>query len=162
LRGEFVISEACLRETERLLPTYRDPLGDNEGIVFWLGRQFGEATIITTALAPQAKTSSGSVQCSQSQMAAAIEAARGAGLALLAQVHSHPGEWVEHSTGDDSMVFMPYEGMLSLVVPWYGRVGMRPLQNVGVHQYQDGRWVAAERRSIPAALIIVPESIDLR
>lgn len=164
LRGEFIVSEAAIVETERLLPTYRGIDGDHEGIVFWLGRQIEEegVTIITTALAPEAHTRPGWVQCSKEQMATAADSARAAGLGVLAQVHSHPRGWVEHSEGDDDMIFMPFEGMLSIVVPWYGHVGMRPLDNIGIHQYQDGYWVLAEPASVREAITVVPPSIDVR
>jgi proteasome lid subunit RPN8/RPN11 len=162
LRGEFLLCAAALRETERLLPTYRDERSDHEGIVFLLGHQLDELTIFTSCLAPNAETTRGSVHCSTAQMAEAIDAARAAGLSLLGQVHSHPKDWVEHSVGDDSMVFMPYENMLSIVAPWYGRTGLRPLASVGVHQYQDGRWVQGESDSVKTQLTVVPDSIDLR
>lgn len=162
LRGEFVITAAAVAEAERLLPSYRDPLGDHEGIVFLLGRQLGELTVLTSTLAPQATTTSGSVRCSSEQMGEATLAARAAGLGLLAQLHSHPADWTQHSVGDDSMVFMPFEGMLSIVAPWYGRVGLRPLQNLGVHQYQDSRWVEADPDSVRESFRIVPDGIDLR
>jgi hypothetical protein len=162
LDGEFVITAAAIAEAERLLPSFRDPLGDHEGIVFLLGRQLGELTMLTSALAPRAETTRGSVRCSPEQMAEVIEAAREVGLGVLAQLHSHPAEWTEHSVGDDSMVFMPFEGMLSIVAPWYGRVGLCPLANLGVHQYQDGRWVQAEADSIRERITVVPDGIDLR
>jgi hypothetical protein len=162
LRGEFLITDGVLAETERLLPTYRSADEDHEGIVFLLGCESEELTVLTTALAPEAETAPGRVHCSAEQMSAAIGAARAAGLGLLAQVHSHPHGWAKHSLGDDEMVFMPYEGMLSIVVPWYGRVGLRPLQNLGVHQFQDGRWVFAEPVSVREQITIVPSGIDLR
>lgn len=162
LRGEFLITEAAVRETERLLPTYRDVDGDHEGITYLLGREFDEITVLMTALAPEAETSAGSVHCSKEQMAAAADAARSAGLGLLAQVHSHPKGRIAHSIGDDGMIFMPFEGMLSIVVPWHGHVGMRPLHNTGVHQYQRGRWVSVEPATVRDGITIVPESIDLR
>jgi proteasome lid subunit RPN8/RPN11 len=162
LRGRFLLAEAALAETERLLPTYRDSQGDHEGIVFWLGRQLDDLTVLTTALAPNAITSPGSVECSREQMAEAVDVAARRGLGLLAQVHSHPSGWCEHSLGDDEMIFMPYEGMLSVVAPRYGRTGMRPLAGIGVHQHQDGRWVAAEPASVTESLIVIPAGIDLR
>jgi hypothetical protein len=162
LRGQFLITEAAVLECERLLPTYRDVEGDHEGIVYLLGRELAELTVLTTALAPEADTTYGSVHCSKERMGAAAEAARDAGLGLLAQVHSHPRDGTQHSLGDDEMIFMPFEGMLSIVVPWYGRVGMRPLHHLGVHQYQDGTWVAAEPPSIREQITIVPGGIDLR
>lgn len=162
LRGEFQITEAALSACERLLPSYRDPDGDHEGIGYLLGHELEDLTLLTAALAPDAGTTRGSVHCSKQQMAAAVDAARGLGLGLLAQVHSHPRDWIEHSLGDDQMIFMPFEGMLSIVVPWYGRVGMRPLHNLGIHQYQDGTWTRVERDSARAGITIVPSSIDLR
>jgi hypothetical protein len=162
LRGETLIGAGAISEAERLLASYRDPLGDHEGIVFLLGRQLGELTVLTSALAPRAETTSGSVRCSPEQMDEAIRAARRAGLGILCQLHSHPADWTEHSLGDDSMVFMPFDGMISLVAPWYGKVGLRPLANLGVHQFQDGRWIRAERASIAEGLRIVPDGIDLR
>jgi len=162
LRGRFLLAAAVVAETERLLPTYRGPLGDHEGIVFWLGREFEDLALFTTAIAPQAETSPGRVNCTREQMAEAVEAARDLSLGLLAQVHSHPRDWIEHSVGDDEMVFMPYEGMLSIVVPWYGRNPMWPLANLGVHQYQDGGWVRAEPASVTRQITIVPAKVDLR
>jgi proteasome lid subunit RPN8/RPN11 len=63
------------------------------------------------------------------------------GLAIIAQVHSHPGRDTRHSDGDDKLVLMPFEGMFSLVVADYGAGGLEPANGAGLHQYQDGRWV---------------------
>jgi hypothetical protein len=162
LRGEFLIVEAAWAEVGRLLQTYRDAQGDHEGIALLFGRRLSQLTILTTAIAPEADTGPGHVRCNEEQMGAAIWAGRERGVALLAQVHSHPAAWIEHSVGDDTMVFMPFEGMLSIVVPWYGRVPLRPLHKLGVHQFQDGQWVAAEPRSAASRIRIVPSSMDLR
>jgi hypothetical protein len=67
-----------------------------------------------------------------------------------------------HSEGDDEMVFMPFAGMLSIVVPCYARFDLRPLDGLGVHQFQDGRWILAERESVRNNLIVAPNSIDVR
>lgn len=56
----------------------------------------------------------------------------------LAQVHSHPGEWVEHSSYDDTMVSS--QRILSLVFPFYGRQTSAFLHGVGVHEWQNGYW----------------------
>ena len=81
--------------------------------------------------------------------------ARALGLAVVAQVHSHPGSDTRHSDGDDKLVLMPHEGMLSLVVAHYGSGPLRPDQGAGFHQYQNGRWVQIQT-SDADALIIVP------
>ena len=67
------------------------------------------------------------------------------GLGILAQVHSHPGRDTRHSDGDDDLVVMPFENMLSLVAPYYGRA-IRAITDFSVHQFQDRRWVFVHTR----------------
>ena len=57
----------------------------------------------------------------------------------LAQVHSHPGIWVEHSTYDDRMALS--RRALSVVFPHYGHYSAPtfPL-GVGVHEFQSNYW----------------------
>jgi proteasome lid subunit RPN8/RPN11 len=162
LCGSFLIAEAALRATERLLATYRGPDGDHEGLVFLCGRELGSTTLLTTAIAPDCEHEIGRVMCSLAEVQRVTERSHEAGLGVLAQVHSHPGAFSEHSRGDDHMVLMPFEGMLSVVVPHYARYGMRPLQNMGVHQHRDGRWVRVEPASVRTGIMLLPAALDLR
>lgn len=162
LRGRFLISEGAVSAAERLLPSFRGPDGDHEGLLFLLGREIGELTMFTSVIAPDADHGYGHVICQPSAIAQAQQAAREHRLAILGQLHSHPSASTAHSEGDDTLVLMPFEGMLSLVAPWYGRHGLRPLHGLGVHQYQDGRWVLAIRDSVRDRFSIAPTSIDLR
>jgi proteasome lid subunit RPN8/RPN11 len=162
MRGRFLITDTALTAAERLLPTYRGSDGDHEGIVFLAGLETECATVFTGIVAPQADHGRGRVLCAQEHVLAAARAARRAGVSILAQVHSHPGAWTGHSEGDDSMVLMPFERMLSIVAPWYGRFGLRPLDSLGVHQYQSGSWVLCDRESVHAAFGILPSETDLR
>lgn len=162
VRGRFTFAEGALVAAERLLPTYRGPDGDHEGALFLAGLERPSDTSYLAVLAPAAEHAAGSVHVGRQALLAASRAARAAGLAILGQIHSHPSGWTEHSVGDDELVLMPFEGMLSIVVAHHGRFGLRPLDSLGVHQFQDGRWVACERASIRAGLLIVPSSLDLR
>lgn len=162
LRGEFLIAEGAIVAAELLLPSFRGPDGDHEGIVFLLGRETPKATIITTVLAPEADHGWGHVICNETQFAAATTAAHAHGLGVLGQLHTHGRAWTEHSIGDDTLIVMPFEGALSLIAPWYGRVGLRPLHNLGVHQHQDGRWVLVRPDSVHDRMHVIPASIDLR
>jgi hypothetical protein len=162
LRGRFTITDAAVNAAERLLPSFRGPDGDHEGIVFLLGRELPGLTIFTSVLAPDADHGEGHVICEPSAVSGAQRAAREYGLGIIGQLHSHPCDSTEHSVGDDSLVLMPFEGMLSVVAPWYGRVGLRPLHGLGVHQYQDGRWVLMSSESVRASFTIMPTSFDLR
>jgi len=118
--------------------------------------------MITTIVAPAATTTPGSVHCSEAQMLAVTRAGRAHGLIVIAQVHSHPGSSAIHSVGDDTMVFLPREGLLSIVVPHYAHRGARPISTLGVHQFQGGRWVCCDADSITATIQIIPDRIDLR
>lgn len=162
LRGRFMIAEGALEATERLLCSFRGSDGDHEGIVYLLGRELDDLTVYTTALAPDADHGWGHVLCQPEAISAAQRAAREEGLAVLAQVHSHPRGSTEHSEGDDDLVLMPFEGMLSIVAPWYGHTGMRPLDGLGVHQFQDGRWRLARPESVREQFTIASNTIDLR
>jgi hypothetical protein len=162
MRGHYLITQSAVDAAARLLPTFRGPDGDHEGLVFLLGRELDTVTLLTTALAPDADHGPGHVICDEAAVGAAGRAARAHRLGILAQLHSHPRDWTEHSVGDDSLIVMPFEGMLSLIAPWYGRVGLEPLHALGAHQYQDGRWVAISRESVREQLHIVPDAIDLR
>jgi hypothetical protein len=162
LRGQFAITDAVVDAVADLLPTYRGPDGDHEGLVFLLGRELPDLTLFVAAAAPEASHTAGSVEAPPQAVLAVVDRACSLGLGLLAQVHSHPTEWSEHSEGDDKMVLMPFEGMLSIVVPHYGHHRLLPLDGLGVHQWQSGAWFACERGSIRRGIHVVPTGIDLR
>jgi hypothetical protein len=162
LVGRFAIADSVLDSISTLLPTYRGPDGDHEGIVFLLGYEMTNETVLVTAVAPNAEHGRGRVHVSRENVLAVSKLARSLGLGVLAQVHSHPAGWTEHSVGDDGMVLMRFEGMLSIVVPHYGRYGLRPLDGLGVHQWQHGGWVACERVSIREGIRVLPSWADLR
>lgn len=162
LRGRVLIAEAALQACEELLPTYRGIDGDHEGIAYLCGREVGDVQLLTTAVAPQCEHGRRHVMCDERQIDEVVTAAHAYGLGVLAQVHTHPGPLSEHSEGDDELVLMPFEAMLSFVVPHYARHRMRPLENLGVHQFQDGRWVRVDRSSIGDGITVIPGSVDLR
>jgi hypothetical protein len=162
LRGRFLLIESALDSAERLLPTYRGSDGDHEGLAFLLGTEAPGLTVFTSVLAPEADHGHGHVICTAEQVAAAARAARQQRLALLGQVHSHPRDSTHHSAGDDDLVLMPFEGMLSFVAPWFCRHGLRPIHTLGVHQYQDASWVEVCAESVRAGIAVVPAAIDLR
>lgn len=161
LNGNFVITEGALSAAERLLPTFRGSDGDHEGMVFLLGIEQPERTIFTSVIAPAASHSTGHVKAAAESVAAAARLARGHGLGLLGQIHSHPGGWTEHSEGDDELVLMPFEGMISIVVPHYGHHGLRPIDSLGVHQYQRGRWVLTTA-GVTERFTVAPSGLDIR
>lgn len=140
-RGRLVVSAAVRDATVLQLRAARGKDGPHEGLALWAGRTDGPDTIVVASVAPRTEHSWGRVVAGAADIAAAARKARALGLGIVAQVHSHPGDWTDHSEGDDQLVLLPFEGMFSLVVANYGRGGIQPGGSVGVHQFQTSQWV---------------------
>jgi hypothetical protein len=59
------------------------------------------------------------------------------------------------------MILMPFEGMLSVVAPDYGRA-LHQIADFSVHQFQNGRWVLCSKASVKKNLIKTQTVIDQR
>lgn len=156
------LPENVLHSTGDLISSYGSNKQKHEGIAYWAGLACNEQWIVTTVIAPQATTTAGSFVTSTTANAAVIARVNDLRLHILAQVHGHPGEWVGHSESDNKGAFMPYEGFYSIVVPWYGRHGLIPLIQCGVHRYQSAQFVHLTGREIEYQFILVPTNIDMR
>lgn len=156
------LPEQVARETAQLVSSYGAPDEPHEGIVYWAGLPSEDAWVITTVIAPEATTTPGSYTTSVVANAIVVSKTNDLKLQLLAQVHGHPSSWVGHSDGDNIGAFMPYEGFLSIVLPWYGQKGAIPLTKCGIHRYSMGRFVQLSREEIREQFLILPGKIDLR
>jgi len=164
LEGRFLLPVAVIDETREALTHFalagsRD--GGHEGVVFWAGLQNGPLTAFTTVVIPKAEHSAQGVFVSEQAYGRAVSEARRAGVVLLAQVHSHPGADARHSDGDDDLIIMPFEGMLSVVVPNYG-TGWRGIVEAKVHQFQSGRWALCSDTSVHRGVTSAPIAVDAR
>jgi Prokaryotic homologs of the JAB domain len=164
VRGRYLVSGPMMDATRAALESFalegiHD--GGHEGIVYWLGRECEGCTIFLQAIVPEADHSWGRVVVSAAEVGRLQRAARRQQLGLLCQVHSHPGTDVRHSDGDDQLILLPFESMLSIVVPRFG-VGFAGLGAAGVHQFQDKQWVYCSPASVADRLIVVPPMLDLR
>jgi hypothetical protein len=164
LRGQFILTEEVFQRTRQALISFglagiHD--GGHEGIVFWAGREVADATVYLTAIIPEAQHSPQRVIVSKSAFARAAQVARSAGLGILCQVHSHPGRDTRHSDGDDHLIILPFEGMLSLVAPTFG-IALQAITDFGVHQFQNGRWIFCRQHSVKSSLVKISSGIDLR
>jgi proteasome lid subunit RPN8/RPN11 len=166
LRGSFILAESVLPGTREALVSFalggiHD--GGHEGMAFWAGRESQEfgATVILEVIIPDAEHSNQRVMASAEAVGNASRVARSHGLGILCQVHSHPGQDARHSDGDDRLILLPFEGMLSIVVPEFG-IHFTQFSHASVHQFQDGRWVLCSAASVSANVTIVPARVDLR
>lgn len=160
LQNQYSVSEAVLVSTARCLRTFRSAAEDHEGIVFWGGIKNANRTAFTTLAVPRAYHDQGRVFVDEVGVAEVVLQFHRLGVGLLAQVHSHPGSDARHSDGDDQMILMPYEGMLSIVVPWYAAFGMQPITMCGIHQLQNATWTLCTSQL--DNMTIVPTVIDVR
>ncbi len=74
----------------------------------------------------------------------------------LAQIHTHPGTWVEHSEHDDERAYSQRAGALSIVVPNYGRGGV-VLEDCGLHVREEGEWRMLSLEEYDSYLRIIPD-----
>ena len=104
-------------------------------------------TSLESVVVPVANCKRFGVFVSAAAFGEVARSARSMDLGILAQVHSHPGQNTCHSDDDDDLVVMPFENMLSLVAPNYGRT-LSSLMDFSIHQFQDHRWVLCDSESI--------------
>jgi proteasome lid subunit RPN8/RPN11 len=163
LMGDFLLSEHtvqvvfdALRHQSQQGPSSRG----NEGLVFLAGWRTETLVFYSTVIAPRVRNDFGSVFVEAGEFGRCAKQARNTGLQILAQVHSHPGSCCHHSDGDDKLIILPFEGMLSVVVPNYAIQDVS-LAQCGVHQYQRRTWCLCDDYSVRAHLITAPSSIRI-
>lgn len=122
--------------------------------MYWAGRKIDGDTLVALAVVPRADHGWGHVRVEHAAVGEMARAARSHGLAILTQVHSHPGDDTRHSHGDDRLVLLPFEGMFSLVVARYGDGSVDPREGAGLHQFQSRRWVFVD--PVDDCFIVVP------
>lgn len=155
-RGRLIVVETVIDRTSQLLKQAGAGQPPHEGLVWWLGRQIDDDTLVLGCHRPPCRSGPQFVMADAQATGAASRAARAHGLSVVAQVHSHPGRDTRHSDGDDDLVLMPFDGMFSLVVADYGQGSLLPEDGAGLHQYQEGRWMAVHQ-SEPALVPITSE-----
>jgi hypothetical protein len=130
-----------------------------EGVVYWFGIESGDRAVVTTLVVPDANTEDGSVRTSVEANAEATGVIAGTPLVLLGQAHSHPGRYVSHSVVDDEETFACFPGSISVVVPWFGRYGLR-LEECGIHRHLGGKFRMV--RNVEEHIRMLPEIVDFR
>jgi hypothetical protein len=123
----------------------------------------GAADVVHALVIPDQVGRRASYRIPAGSIAAASAATRASGWVTLGQVHSHPGDNVEHSWYDDRHAVS--SRAVSFVLPRYGDEACDWLTCAGIHAYQDDWWhlltpaQAAARVSFAEAALQI---IDLR
>jgi hypothetical protein len=100
------------------------------------------------AIAPDSISTSGSVQVPHASNLNVVISLSQNKVVHIAQVHSHPSEWVDHSSTDDSEAAFKVNGLLSLVVPNYGFDGMGDLLKCGIHRFEKETFIRMRNKYV--------------
>lgn len=138
---EYLVPSKAIDDTEKILSEYEQTSPSSEGWVYWGGTREQNKITVSMVIAPQAEASFGRVSTSNLSNFHFVRMLNKHGLFQVAQVHSHPPGWVDHSDGDNEWAPFKVEGLLSIVVPEYCRNGMLPLTVCGVHRFADNRFI---------------------
>lgn len=124
-------------QTKRVFHPYH--CGKVEACCFWYGKRDElDNGYVSTIVIPKQKNSWGNFAISPYAMERISNLTRRKGLLNLAQIHTHPGINVEHSTFDDSNVNS--RRALSIVLPFYGAWQGNWWNAIGVHDFQKEYW----------------------
>lgn len=157
----LLLAHAIVPEIATILRSY----GGNEaheGAVYLGGVETAHQSVALLAIAPIATTIRGSFRTDLAANTAVVSTLATCGLTLIGQVHSHPGDWVDHSDGDDRGALVKFEGYWSVVVPTFARRGLLPLTRCGIHLYGQGRFARLTDTAVDARVRVIPQSVDLR
>lgn len=157
----LVLPQGIVPKIVKLLRSYGD--GDaHEGVVYLGGVETAEQSVALIAIAPVATTTRGSFRTDLAANTAVVSTLATQGLILIGQAHSHPGDWVDHSDGDDTGALVRFEGYWSLVVPAFARRGLLPLTRCGIHLYERGHFARLTDTAVAARVRMIPQVVDLR
>lgn len=131
------VSEQVLELTFEIFSNYS--LRKVEAGCFWYGFRddFGNGTV-QAVVVPRQINSWGNYQVPVGSMDAVSQATRDHGWKNLAQIHTHPGAWVDHSPYDDEQANSGKA--LSIVIPYYGKKRDSWPLRCGVLEFQNGYW----------------------
>jgi len=146
---------------DALLDEFRWPRSAVERVAYIDGIACGQVQIATTLTLPNAEMHPGYFLASGAAMSEAGQHFRPFGMQRLAQVHTHPGQDVDHSPFDDENAYSQLDDSVSIVVPSHAR--HRPNLNAcGVHVRDAGGWRRLGVKEIERTIRLIPGCLDFR
>ncbi len=137
----YLVPSTAISYTERILHEYGKRAPPHEGLVYWGGQKDGDKITVSIVIAPKTMSDYGRVSTSPRSNFDVVRLLNKYNGVQIAQVHSHPGTWVDHSPGDDDLAAFKVNGLLSIVVPRYCSRGMPSLSSCGIHRYTNGEFI---------------------
>lgn len=144
-----------------LLDEFRWPRKRVERVAYFDGVVTATDSIVTTLAFPNARLEKTHFTVSSEAMSECGTHFRKFGLVRIAQVHTHPGNWVGHSPYDDEMAYSQHVGAVSIVLPEHAR--KRPLlQDCGIHVRTKPGWLQIPTNQIDSVIREIPGFLDFR
>lgn len=159
----YKINSEVITITEEVLHQYGQI--PHEGLVYWAGNTMNNITKITHVIAPETDSSEARVTVPPISNFHVVKALSDNRVVHLGQVHSHPGAWIDHSYGDNEWASFKRDGIVSLVVPSYGKNGMLPIRISGVHRYHKNEFIRLSNKYTKSHFRVIKgeaQFIDLR
>lgn len=157
LLPHLLVSSSIIADSARLLRPWRR----FETVVYWAGHASDTMTVVTSVIRPRQRNTFGSFVVDRSANADVAEWLCEHKLTLVAQLHTHPSEFVGHSCGDDLGAPFAFHGFYSLVIPHHGRRGILPLTQCGVYVFTE-TFVEIPPPEASQFIKVVPHAIDLK
>jgi hypothetical protein len=139
--SQYDIPKRAVQDTEKVLRDYGGRRSPHEGFVYWGGTKTRTKYNVQIVIAPRLDSKFAGVLISSRSNTAVVQILSDHSMVEVAQVHSHPSDWVDHSYGDDLRAPFKVEGLISIVVPDYCEHGMLPMKLCGVHRFENGGFV---------------------
>ena len=138
-----LIPRSVVLETERLFLGFAKDSERFEGVVYWVGKETPEGFLVTEAVAPRAMMTPVSFRVNAEENARIMTKLVKKGEQIIAQVSSRPpGSDLRHHLTEEEMGFLPFEGLISVVVSDYGAEGLLPLsEKTAVFLFEKGKFV---------------------
>lgn len=134
----------------------------HENVLYVAGQIVGNVRTGLTVILPVAETGPGHFRTTVTSHSAVLRELARQDLALVAQVHSHPGGAVTHSDLDDEGTIIKGQGFWSIVVPNYGKHGFEPIYRCGFHCFQGGAFRVLTEEAVRSRISVIPGFLDLR
>ena len=144
----YFIEENVIQNTEWVLKDYGLMNPSHEGFLYWGGTITKDKTVIDTVIAPDCNSASLRISTDHRANADVVINLVKRQRVHVAQVHSHPSDWVDHSDGDNEWASFKIKGLLSIVVPHYGLKGILPFNACGIHYYNGQKFIRLTKRQI--------------
>lgn len=115
--------------------------------------------IATTVLLPYTESTTVGCALPMDITISCFDTMNRSGQIVLAQVHTHPGRICGHSCTDDDWAFSDCSGLFSIVVPCFGRFGIRKIFTNGVGIYErlsSGKWYRLPPEEVRKRFFIIP------